>query len=199
MTVYGVDVLASKAFDIGGTARIEPFVGWSILFIDARSGVIDATPELRRVRVAGWTGAERACAPPRRPGARRRPERQLHLPEAGRHHAAALLRRLQAEAVGAVPGGAGRVRARGHAAATARRRSAPPTAAARSRRTRCRPASTSRTAAPACRDGSAPRSPALGGGAADAARASRAGGGRNRGASGRGGRRAAPRRASRPG
>jgi hypothetical protein len=44
LTVYGVDVLASKAFGIGGTARIEPFVGWNVLFIDARSGVIDATP-----------------------------------------------------------------------------------------------------------------------------------------------------------
>ena len=44
LTVYGVDVLASKAFDIGGTARIEPIVGWSMLFISARSGVIDATP-----------------------------------------------------------------------------------------------------------------------------------------------------------
>jgi hypothetical protein len=44
MTVWGVDVLASKAFGIGGTARIEPFVGWNILFIDARSGVIDTTP-----------------------------------------------------------------------------------------------------------------------------------------------------------
>jgi hypothetical protein len=44
LTVYGVDVMASKAFGIGGTARIEPFVGWNVLFIDARSGVIDATP-----------------------------------------------------------------------------------------------------------------------------------------------------------
>jgi hypothetical protein len=44
MTVYGVDIVASKAFGIGGTARIEPFVGWNALFIDARSGVIDATP-----------------------------------------------------------------------------------------------------------------------------------------------------------
>jgi hypothetical protein len=44
LTVYSVDLLASKAFDIGGTARIEPIVGWSILFISARSGVIDATP-----------------------------------------------------------------------------------------------------------------------------------------------------------
>jgi hypothetical protein len=44
LTVYGIDVLASKAFDIGGTARIEPILGWSVLFISARSGVIDATP-----------------------------------------------------------------------------------------------------------------------------------------------------------
>jgi hypothetical protein len=44
MIVYGVDLLASKAFAIGGTARIEPYFGWSMLFIDARSGVIDATP-----------------------------------------------------------------------------------------------------------------------------------------------------------
>jgi hypothetical protein len=44
MTVFGVDVLASKAFSIGGTARIEPYLGWSMLFIRARSAVIDATP-----------------------------------------------------------------------------------------------------------------------------------------------------------
>ena len=44
MTVWGVDVLISKAFSIGGTARIEPYFGWNVLFIDARSGVIDATP-----------------------------------------------------------------------------------------------------------------------------------------------------------
>ena len=37
-------MLASKAFSIGGTARIEPYLGWSMLFIDARSTVIDATP-----------------------------------------------------------------------------------------------------------------------------------------------------------
>jgi hypothetical protein len=44
LTVYSLDILASKAFDIGGTARIEPFAGWSVLFISAHSGVIDATP-----------------------------------------------------------------------------------------------------------------------------------------------------------
>jgi len=44
LTVYGIDLLISKAFDVGGTARLEPILGWSMLFIDARSGVIDATP-----------------------------------------------------------------------------------------------------------------------------------------------------------
>jgi hypothetical protein len=54
LTVWGIDVLASKAFSIGGTARIEPYLGWNILFIDARSGVIDATPgcDARAVEVA---------------------------------------------------------------------------------------------------------------------------------------------------
>jgi hypothetical protein len=45
MTVYGIDLLISKAFSLGGTARIEPFLGWNVLFIDARSGVIDGTPK----------------------------------------------------------------------------------------------------------------------------------------------------------
>ncbi len=44
MSIYGLDLLASKAFSLGGTARVEPYLGWNVLFIDARSGVIDATP-----------------------------------------------------------------------------------------------------------------------------------------------------------
>jgi hypothetical protein len=44
LTVFGFDVLISKAFSLAGTARVEPFAGWNILLIDARSGVIDATP-----------------------------------------------------------------------------------------------------------------------------------------------------------
>jgi hypothetical protein len=51
LTVFGVDVLISKAFSIGGTARIEPYVGWNMLFIDAKSGVIDATPGCDAVAV----------------------------------------------------------------------------------------------------------------------------------------------------
>jgi hypothetical protein len=44
LTVTSFDVLVSKAFSIAGSARFEPFLGWNMLFIDARSGVIDATP-----------------------------------------------------------------------------------------------------------------------------------------------------------
>jgi hypothetical protein len=44
LSVFGVDVLISKAFSLAGTARLEPFLGWNMLFIDARSGVLDSTP-----------------------------------------------------------------------------------------------------------------------------------------------------------
>ena len=44
LNVYGMDVLISKAFGLAGTSRLEPFLGWNVLFIDAQSGVIDATP-----------------------------------------------------------------------------------------------------------------------------------------------------------
>ena len=44
LSVGSVDVLVSKAFSLAGTARLEPFAGWSLLLIDARSGVIDETP-----------------------------------------------------------------------------------------------------------------------------------------------------------
>jgi hypothetical protein len=44
LTVWGVDVLISKAFGIAGTSRLEPYLGWNVLFIDAASGPLDATP-----------------------------------------------------------------------------------------------------------------------------------------------------------
>jgi hypothetical protein len=44
LTVVGFDVVISKAFSVAGTARFEPFGGWNYMLIDARSGVIDATP-----------------------------------------------------------------------------------------------------------------------------------------------------------
>jgi hypothetical protein len=62
LTVYGVDVLISKAFGVAGTARIEPFFGWNLLFIDAQSGVIDATP-----RCDAFAAHQTATAPPNPP------------------------------------------------------------------------------------------------------------------------------------
>src|SRR6185436_2618193 len=51
---------------IGGTARIEPYLGWSMLFIDARSRVIDATPGCDATAVhaaAPGSPAEVGCNP----------------------------------------------------------------------------------------------------------------------------------------
>jgi hypothetical protein len=68
MTVWGVDVLISKAFSIGGTARIEPYFGWNVLFIDARSGVLDGTPacDAYAQHAALVSGGDNppGCAPP---------------------------------------------------------------------------------------------------------------------------------------
>ncbi len=67
MTVWGVDVLISKAFGIGGTARVEPYFGWNVLFIDARSGVIDATPQCdayaEHLAVASGGATPPGCGP----------------------------------------------------------------------------------------------------------------------------------------
>jgi hypothetical protein len=68
LTVYSVDVLASKAFDIGGTARIEPIVGWSMLFISARSGVIDGTPGCDAFGSPGGPASTPMCAASQAPG-----------------------------------------------------------------------------------------------------------------------------------
>ena len=62
LTVFGVDVIASKAFDIGGTARLEPFLGWSILFIKAHSGVVDATPSCDAFAAPGGPPPNAQCA-----------------------------------------------------------------------------------------------------------------------------------------
>lgn len=62
LNVYGIDVLLSKAFGIAGTARLEPFVGWNLLFIDAQSGVIDATPKCDAIdRASNPTMATAGC------------------------------------------------------------------------------------------------------------------------------------------
>ena len=66
LTVYGIDLLISKAFSLGGTARVEPYAGWNMLFIDARSGVIDATPmcdAYAAKQTPAGAAAPGACAP----------------------------------------------------------------------------------------------------------------------------------------
>jgi hypothetical protein len=65
LNVYGLDILISKAFGLAGTARIEPFLGWNLLFIDAQSGVIDATPGCDAYAVKqemGTTSVGKHCA-----------------------------------------------------------------------------------------------------------------------------------------
>lgn len=46
LTVASFDVVASKHFGIGGTWRLDPFVGWNLLMIIPRSEVIDPTPNV---------------------------------------------------------------------------------------------------------------------------------------------------------
>ena len=60
LIVYGIDVLASKAFSIGGTARIEPFLGWNMLFIDATPGCDAAAVQMA---APGDPAPSSHCAP----------------------------------------------------------------------------------------------------------------------------------------
>jgi hypothetical protein len=70
LTVSSVDVLISKAFSLAGTARVEPFLGWDFLFIDARSGVIDATPTCDAVALHQTDPADAAAVAALPPGCR---------------------------------------------------------------------------------------------------------------------------------
>ena len=114
-------MLASKAFGIGGTARIEPFVGWSILFINARSGVIDATPGLRRVRARRADRRRTPSARPRRPAAGDDLNANFTFPEQDIITRQRFFGGFKLKLSVLFRGRPGRVRARGHAAATARR------------------------------------------------------------------------------
>jgi len=44
LTAVSLDVTISKHFGIGGTWRLDPFVGWNLLMIVPRSEVIEGTP-----------------------------------------------------------------------------------------------------------------------------------------------------------
>ena len=106
MTVWGVDVLISKAFSIGGTARIEPYFGWNVLFIDARSGVLDATPRCdayaQHLLAPGTTQPGSGCDPAN-DGTWNDLGEQFHVRVPGRHHPLPVVRRRQAEALGVLP------------------------------------------------------------------------------------------------
>jgi hypothetical protein len=52
MTVTSLDLLISKRFGLLKTARLEPFVGWSLISIFARSGTLDATPSCDATQIA---------------------------------------------------------------------------------------------------------------------------------------------------
>jgi hypothetical protein len=44
MTITALDVIVSKRFGVLSTFRLEPYAAWSLMRIDARSGLLDATP-----------------------------------------------------------------------------------------------------------------------------------------------------------
>jgi hypothetical protein len=46
LTVISLDAMLSKHVGIGGTWRLDPFLGWNVLLIVPRSEVIDPTPEI---------------------------------------------------------------------------------------------------------------------------------------------------------
>jgi hypothetical protein len=46
LTVASFDIVASKHFGIGGTWRLDPYLGWNLLMIIPRSEVIDPTPNV---------------------------------------------------------------------------------------------------------------------------------------------------------
>jgi len=44
LTTFSGDFVISKGFTVGQAARLAPYLGWSMMLIDARSEVIDPTP-----------------------------------------------------------------------------------------------------------------------------------------------------------
>lgn len=46
LTIASFDLVASKHFGIGGTWRLDPYVGWNLLMIIPRSEVVDPTPDV---------------------------------------------------------------------------------------------------------------------------------------------------------
>jgi len=46
LTVASLDVTLSKHLGIGGTWRLDPFIGWNLLMIVPRTEVVDGTPDI---------------------------------------------------------------------------------------------------------------------------------------------------------
>ncbi len=44
LTTVGAELMVSKSFGVGGMVNLAPYAGWSVIFIDASSAVIDPTP-----------------------------------------------------------------------------------------------------------------------------------------------------------
>ena len=44
LTVIGADAMLSKSFGIGGMINLAPYIGWSLIFVNASTRVIDPTP-----------------------------------------------------------------------------------------------------------------------------------------------------------
>lgn len=60
LTVANLDILASKAFGIGGTVTLVPYLGWTLLWIVPRGQVLDATPWCDAL-APGPSDAEHLC------------------------------------------------------------------------------------------------------------------------------------------
>lgn len=64
LDVLSVDALASKAIGVGGTFRMEPFAGGSLLYVRARSALFDLTPGCDGVAAfQGSPSAGSQCTP----------------------------------------------------------------------------------------------------------------------------------------
>jgi hypothetical protein len=57
LTVASLDVLVSKHIGVGGTWRLDPFLGWNVLFIVPRSEVIDPTPNVDPLKMGNESDA----------------------------------------------------------------------------------------------------------------------------------------------
>ncbi len=58
LTVASLDVTLSKHIGVGGTWRLDPFVGWNLLMIIPRSEVIDPTPNIDSLQPGNETDSD---------------------------------------------------------------------------------------------------------------------------------------------